>query len=84
MRKDCLLDIHYTVNGKGKWEYVGKTGETLSLRWENVDFENNIFIIDASNNKSKRIRRVLFNSFLRTLLLELRLKNGMNSAYVFL
>ncbi|MGH7909528.1 MAG: site-specific integrase [Thermodesulfobacteriota bacterium] len=55
-----------------------------SLEWENVDFENNIFIINATNNKSKKIKRVPINSFLRKLLLELRLESAMMSEYVFL
>lgn len=61
-----------------------RRGEILTLRWENVDFENNVFIINATNNKSKKIKRVPINSFLRKLLLELRLKNAMVSEYVFL
>jgi integrase len=61
-----------------------RRGEILSLKWENVDFENNIFIINATNNKSKKIKKIPINTFLRKLLLELRLKNGLKSEYVFL
>ncbi len=52
---------------------------------ENVDFENNTFIIiNSTNNKSKKTNRVPINSLLRKLLLKLRLKNGIISDYVFL
>lgn len=61
-----------------------RRGEILSLKWENVDFENKIFIITATNNKSKRIKNIPINSVLKKLLLELRLKNRMKSEYVFL
>jgi integrase len=30
-------------------------GEILSLTLNNVDFDNNLFIINASNNKSKKV-----------------------------
>lgn len=61
-----------------------RKGEILSLTWNNVDFENNLFIINASNNKSKKAKRIPLNSYLKTMLLELKLKNQAVSEYVFL
>lgn len=51
-----------------------RRGEILSLRWNNVDFDNNLFIITATNNKSKKTKRVPVNSLLRKMLSELWLK----------
>jgi len=59
-----------------------RKGEILTLRWENVDLENNIITLEHTNTKSKKTRRIPINSTLRTLLLEQRLK-GMGSDYVF-
>jgi len=56
-----------------------RRGEILSLKWDNVDFDNNLFIINALNNKSKKTKRIPINSYLRKMLLELKLKNGMNT-----
>ncbi|MDA2920585.1 site-specific integrase [Desulfobacterota bacterium AH_259_B03_O07] len=61
-----------------------RKGEILSLKWDNVDFNNNIFIITALNNKSKKTKRIPINSVLRNSLLELKLRSGSNSEYVFL
>ena len=61
-----------------------RKGEILSLQWSEVDFDNNLFIINALNNKSKKTKRIPINSYLRKMLLELKLKNGMNNDYVFL
>jgi hypothetical protein len=38
-------------------------GEILIHLWGNVDFENNIFIIITTNNKSIRVKRVPINLF---------------------
>ncbi len=61
-----------------------RKGELLSLQWVNVDFDNNIFIIKPSYNKSKKLKKVPINSYLRTILLELKLRNSRKSEYVFL
>jgi len=61
-----------------------RKGEILSLKWDNVHFNNNIFIITALNNKSKKTKRIPINSVLRNSLLELKLRSGSNSEYVFL
>ena len=61
-----------------------RKGEILSLTWNNVDFDNNLFIINASNNKSKKTKRIPINSYLKTMLLELKLKNQVTSENVFL
>ncbi len=61
-----------------------RKGEILSLTWNNVDFDNNLFIITASNNKSKKTKRIPINSHLKTMLLELKLKTQAFNDYVFL
>ena len=74
-----LIPILHTALNTGM-----RKGEILSLKWDNVDFNNRLFIISASNNKSKKAKKIPINSHLRKILLELRLKNGINSEYVFL
>jgi integrase len=61
-----------------------RRGEVLSLKWSNVDFENNMLIINALNNKSKRVKRIPLNHVMSTILKELKLKNQKLSEYVFL
>jgi integrase len=64
-----------------------RRGEILSLTWNNVDFDNNLFIINASNNKSKKTKRIPINSYLKTMLLELKFRNQIANEvneYVFL
>lgn len=61
-----------------------RKGEILSLTWDNVDFDNILFIINASNNKSKKLKRIPINSYLKKMLLELKLRNQAISEYVFL
>ena len=64
-----------------------RRGEILSLTWNGVDFDNNLFIINASNNKSKKTKRIPVNSYLKTMLLELKFKNQIaneTNGYVFL
>mgnify|MGYP001773950704 CR=1 FL=1 len=64
--------------------YTGmRKGEILSLRWENVDLENNVITVEATNSKSKKLKRIPISSGLRKILLEQRLKTGF-SQYVFL
>ena len=59
-----------------------RKGEIISLKWENVDLENNLITIDQTNAKSKKTRRVPVNSIMRKILLEQRLKSA-GSEYVF-
>jgi integrase len=61
-----------------------RKGEIFSHKWENIDFDNNLFIINGSNNKSKTVKRLLINSYLRTMLLELKLRDQAGSEFVFL
>jgi integrase len=61
-----------------------RRGEILSPTWNNVDFDNNLFIINASHSKSKKTKRIPINSYLKTMLLELKLKNQAASENVFL
>jgi integrase len=61
-----------------------RKSEILSLTWNDVDFDNNLFIINASNNKSKKTKRIPINSYLKTMLLELKLKSQAVNEYVFL
>jgi len=60
-----------------------RKSEILTLKWENVDLENNVITIEHTNTKTKRTRRIPINQTLRTLLLKQRLKSG-GSEYVFL
>lgn len=60
-----------------------RKSEILTLKWSNVEFENNIITLEHTNTKSKKTRRIFINSVLRKLLLEQKLKSG-SSDYVFL
>lgn len=60
-----------------------RKGEILTLKWSNVDLENNLINLEHTNTKSKKSRRIPINSELRKMLLELKLKSG-GSDYVFL
>lgn len=60
-----------------------RKGEIITLKWFNVDLENNIITLEHTNTKNKKTRRIPINSKLRKLLLEQRLKSG-GSEYVFL
>ena len=60
-----------------------RKGEIISLRRSNVDLDNNVIILEHTNTKNKKTRRIPINSVLRRLLLEQRLKSG-GSDYVFL
>ncbi len=53
-----------------------RKGEILSLQWTDVDLENNLITIDATNTKSKKTKKIYINSKLRGILLELKLKSG--------
>lgn len=60
-----------------------RKGELISLKWSNVDLENNVITLESINTKSKKKRLIPINSVLRKLLLELKLKSP-NNEYVFL
>jgi len=60
-----------------------RKGEIITLKWSNVNFNNNLITIDHVNNKSKRTKRIPINSTLKQLLLEQKLKSGGNE-YVYL
>jgi len=60
-----------------------RKGEIITLKWSNVDLDNNVITLEHTNTKSKKTRRIPINSVLRKLLLEQRLRTGV-SDYVFL
>lgn len=60
-----------------------RKGEILTLRWNNINHENNIITLEHTNTKSKKTRRIPINSNLRTLLKEQKLKGG-GSDHIFL
>ena len=51
-----------------------RKNEMLSLKWATVDLEHNIIIVEATNTKSKKLKRVPINSKLRKVLIEQKLK----------
>jgi len=59
-----------------------RKSEIISLKWSNIDFDYNIITIEATNSKSKRIKRIPINSLLRKVLFEQKLRTGF-SDYVF-
>lgn len=60
-----------------------RKGEILSLRWEDVDLENNLITVRQEVSKSRKMRRIPINATLRKVFLEQRLKSN-GSIYVFL
>jgi len=60
-----------------------RIGEIVSLKWSEVDLENNIITVTQTNSKSKKERNIPINSVLRSLLIELKLRSGVNE-FVFL
>ncbi len=57
--------------------------EILSLKWENVDLKNRVITILATNSKSKRIKYIPINSYLKNELNRQKLKTGYQE-FVFL
>ena len=57
--------------------------EILSLKWKNIDFENNLITVEATNTKSKRLKRIPINSLLKSVLLKQKLITRFNE-HVFL
>jgi len=55
--------------------------ETLSLRWDSINFEKNVITLEATNTKSKRSREIPMSDMLRNMLLEMSSKA--KSVYVF-
>lgn len=60
-----------------------RKNEILTLKWSNVDLDNNIITLEHTNTKNKKTRRIPINSVLRKLLVEQKLKSGGNQ-FVFL
>jgi integrase len=60
-----------------------RRGEILSLKWSDVDLNNNLIIISQTNSKSKKLRKIYINSVLKKEFAGLKLKSGGNE-YVFL
>jgi integrase len=60
-----------------------RKGEIISLKWNNIDFENHLITLEHTNTKSKKTRRIAINPDLRKIVLEQKLKSG-GSEYVFL
>ncbi|MDA2920011.1 tyrosine-type recombinase/integrase [Desulfobacterota bacterium AH_259_B03_O07] len=59
-----------------------RKGEIISLKWSNVDFDNDLITIEATNTKSKKQKKIPINSVLRKVFLEQKLKTGFDE-YVF-
>jgi len=60
-----------------------RKSEIIDLKWSNVDLDNDLITLHATNTKSKKLRRVPLNSVLRRTLLEQKLVTG-HQEYVFL
>lgn len=59
-----------------------RKAEILDLKWSDVDLTNSYIIINQTNSKSKKQRKIPINSFLKKLLIELKLKS-VQSEYVY-
>jgi len=59
-----------------------RKGEIISLKWSNVDFDNDLITIEPTNTKSKKQKKIPINSVLRKVFLEQKLKTGFDE-YVF-
>jgi len=59
-----------------------RRGEILNLRWEWLDFKNNVVTLPQTHTKSQKTRKIPINSKLRTLLLRLSMKKR-DQEYVF-
>ena len=53
-----------------------RKNEILSLKWDNIDLDNNVVSVEPTNTKSKKLKRIPINSTLRKVLLEQKLKTG--------
>jgi len=59
-----------------------RKGEIISLKWDNIDLNNNVITLEHINTKSNKTRRIPINSTMRKMFLELRLQRDGND-YVF-
>ena len=60
-----------------------RKGELITLKWSDIDFDNNLITVRHEVSKSKKSRKIPINSDLRKVLMEQKLKGGGND-YVFL
>jgi len=60
-----------------------RKGEVLSLKWADIDLEQNLILVRHTVSKSKKPRLIPISSALRRLLVEQKLKTSWND-YVFL
>jgi len=64
--------------------YTGmRKGELISLKWDNVNLDTNLITIEATNSKSKRIKKIPISQTLRKVLLQQKLITGFHE-FVFL
>lgn len=59
-----------------------RRGEILGLKWNWIDFDENLIVLPQTNTKNKEIRKIPINQLVRHILLERKLLSG-NSEYVF-
>lgn len=52
-----------------------RKGEILSLKWSNIDLDNKLITIDATNSKNKKTKRIYINSKVNKIILEQKIKN---------
>ncbi len=60
-----------------------RKGEIISVKWDNIDLNNNIITLEHTKTKSKKSRKIPINSIMRKLFLELKIQSDGNE-YVFL
>ena len=63
-----------------------RAGEIFSLRWEQVDFEKEVILLEKSTTKTKDAYRVFMNATVKELLLKLKKEQeerGINHGYIF-
>ncbi|NIP31608.1 MAG: tyrosine-type recombinase/integrase, partial [Candidatus Dadabacteria bacterium] len=59
-----------------------RRGEILRLKWEWIDFDENLIVLPQTNTKNKESRKIPINHLVRKILLERKLISG-NSVHVF-
>lgn len=59
-----------------------RRGEILTLTWNNIDLQNRLITIEATNSKSKKKKRIFINTVVHKILLEQKMKNN-GHVYVF-
>ncbi len=63
-----------------------RAGEIFSLRWEQVDFENGVIVLERKDTKTKEYYKVYMNDTVRELLTEVKRKQeeeGIDHGFVF-